>query len=156
MIRICDVSECVGAIDFLVAWNSDYWSDRTPEVTSEQWRRSYEECVGTRGREIPVTLVGLEDGRVFGGVTIVKVDDIQDFPDYSPWIAALIVGETYRGKNLGLTLMDAALAKVRKLGYSEAFLWTDSRKEWYVRQGWYEIHHMTFGKVEASIMRYEF
>lgn len=155
MIEISDVSEHLFAIDSLISWNFDYWSNRTPEVDMNQWRRFYQECVNTRGREIPVTLVGLEDGRVFGGVTIVAIDDIHDFSDYSPWIGALIVGEAFRGKNLGLVLMNAALAKVRLLGFQEVFLWTDSRDEWYRQQNWVQIHCQQFGMVNAVIMKYE-
>lgn len=154
MIRICDVSDCPEAVNTLVAWNDRYWSELTPEVDLDEWRLFYRQCVETRGVEIPVTLVGLEDGQVFGGVTIVEEDDIQDFPDYSPWIAGLIVGESYRGRDLGLVLMDAALTKARLLGYQEIFLWTDSRSEWYKAQGWTEICRMQYGKVEAAIMRY--
>jgi GNAT superfamily N-acetyltransferase len=155
MVRILDVSECLDLIDSLASWNSDYWSDRTPEVDIDQWCRFYQECADGRGLEIPVTLVGLEDGMVFGGVTIVEVDDIHDFPNYSPWIAAVIVGKAFRGKSLGLVLMNAALAKVRPLGFEEVFLWTNSRDEWYRQRGWIEIHRRQIGKVKAVIMKKE-
>lgn len=155
MIRICDVSDCPEAVDTLVAWNDRYWSELTPEVDLDEWCLFYRQCVETQGAEIPVTLVGLEDGQVFGSVTIVVEDDIQDFPDYSPWIAGLIVGESFRGRDLGLVLMDAALAKARLLGYQEIYLWTDSRSEWYKAQGWTEICRMQYSRVEAAIMRYQ-
>ena len=154
MIRICDVSDCPEAVDTLVAWNDRYWTELTPEVDLDEWRLFYRECIETRGRAIPMTLVGLDDDEVFGAVTIVAVDDIQDFPDYSPWVAGLIVGENYRGRDFGLVLMDAALTKARQLGYQEIFLWTDSRSEWYKAQGWTEICRMRYSEVEATIMRF--
>lgn len=153
MIKILDISECPDSIDSLASWNHDYWSDRTPEVEHDQWRRSYHECVESGGIAIPVTLVGFEDEQIFGAVTIVDVDDIHDFPSYSPWIAAVIVGEAYRGKGLGRILMNIALAKVRLLGFKEVFLWTDSRDEWYRQQGWIELHRQKFSNVEAVIMK---
>ncbi len=155
MIRICDVSDCPEVVDTLVAWNDRYWSELTPEVDLDEWRLFYRQCVETRGTEIPLTLVGLDDGQVFGAVTIVEEDDIQDFPEYSPWIAGLIVGERYRGRDLGLVLMDAALAKARLLGYREIYLWTDSRSAWYQAQGWTELGRMHYSQVEATIMRRE-
>ena len=153
MIRICDVSDCPEAVDTLVAWNDRYWSELTPEVDPDEWRLFYRHCVETRGMEIPLTLVGLDDAQVFGAVTVVEQDDIPDFPEYSPWIAGLIVAERYRGRNLGLVLMDAALTKARLLGYQEIFLWTDSRSEWYTAQGWIEICRRRYSQVEATIMR---
>ena len=155
MIRICDVSDCPDAVDTLVGWNDRYWYELTPEVDLDEWYLFYRQCVETRGTQIPVTLVGLDDGEVFGAVTIVAEDDIQDFPEYSPWIAGLIVGEQYRGRDLGLVLMDAALEKARLLGYQAIYLWTDSRSEWYRAQGWSEVCRMRYSKVEATIMRFQ-
>ncbi len=105
---------------------------------------------------IPVTLVGLHDERVFGAVSIVEVDDILDFPDYSPWIAGVIVGEEYRGQGLGLALMRGAEEKIRQLGLQKVYLWTNSRDEWYRAQGWIELHRQPFGRVEAVIMEKDF
>ena len=154
VIRINDVSQCPEVIDTLVAWNDRYWSALTPEVDLAEWRLFYDQCVAAQGRAIPVTLVGFDDRELFGAVTMVEVDDIQDFPQYSPWIAGLIVAEQYRGRDLGLVLMDAALTTCRRLGYEEVFLWTDSRAEWYRSQGWSEVDRIHYGLVEATIMRY--
>lgn len=153
MIEIADISQRPEAIDPLSSWNYGYWADRTPEVRFDQWRQLYRECANTQGLQIPLTIVGLEDGAVFGGVTIVEVDDIHDFPDYFPWIAALVVGETFRGRGLGSILLDAAIAKARQLGFHHVFLWTDSRNEWYGRHGWVEIHRLPLDTIEAVVMK---
>jgi GNAT superfamily N-acetyltransferase len=153
VIEVHDISECPESIDSLVSWNDDYWRDRTPQVGTGDWRNFYQKCVDTQGLEIPLTHVGFEGGQVVGAVTIVEIDDIPYFPDYSPWIAALIVGESFRGRDMGLVLMRSALAKVRRMGFKKAFLWTDSREKWYAGQGWEEIHRLQFGRLEAVVMK---
>jgi len=153
VIEIANISERPGATDSLVSWNFDYWSERTPEVNLTDWENFYQLCLESRQFEIPQTLVGFEDGHLFGGVTIVNIDDIKKFPNYGPWIAALIVEENFRGRNLGLALMNAALEKIQAMGCQEVFLWTDSRDKWYSRQGWNEIHRLPFGLVKAVVMK---
>jgi GNAT superfamily N-acetyltransferase len=153
MIEVLDLAERPDVVGLLASWNYQYWEKKTPEVSFEDWRQFYLRCLESAPPQIPRTLIGFVDGHLFGAVTIVEVDDIKEFVDYRPWIAALIVHEDFRGQRLGLNLMAAALQEVKAMGLLEVFLWTDSQDKWYAEQGWNEIHRMPFGPVEAVVMR---
>jgi GNAT superfamily N-acetyltransferase len=136
----------------LARWNHEYWAPRTPTVSRTDWEDLYRSSVAAGSRELPQTLVAVDDDHLVGGVTIIALDDVKDFPQYCPWIAALYVGEEWRGRRVGRTLVDAALERIQHLGYDEAYLWTDTREQWYLHQGWRTLHRVALGQLAAVVM----
>lgn len=77
---------------------------------------------GFRGWER--VLVAIEAGKIAGYCTVCEKDFLPDLP-YTPFICSLFVGELYRGERLSQSLIKAAMAYIRTLGFDAAYLFSD-------------------------------
>jgi len=86
---------------------------------------------------IPVTLVASLEHRPVGTVTLLDHDvGTEQWPERSPWLAALYVVPAYRQRGIGAVLVNAAAAKATALGVGTLYLATTGREEFYARLGW--------------------
>lgn len=67
------------------------------------------------------TLVLVEDGKIVGTTSFCKSRFAQ-FPQWGEIISIYFLPE-YMGRGLGKALLKAALAELKKMGYTEVFLW---------------------------------
>lgn len=73
---------------------------------------------------LPLCLVALHDDTVLGTVNLVQSDD-DDHPEWSPWLAGMLVAQAWRGQGVGSALVGALLAEARRLGVARVYLGTD-------------------------------
>jgi N-acetylglutamate synthase-like GNAT family acetyltransferase len=73
---------------------------------------------------------------------IVMDDDIDIRPDYYPWLAAVYVGEEYRGNGICKVMMEDAVNKYKKLGIKRIYLHT-RHENLYERYGWIFLEEVT-------------
>lgn len=85
-------------------------------------------------------LVALDGTQIAGYCTVQKEDCIPGLP-YSPFICSLFVGEPYRGHRLSRDLLDAAMAYLGTVGFSEAYLFSD-HVNFYEKYGFQVIAHL--------------
>jgi GNAT superfamily N-acetyltransferase len=87
--------------------------------------------------QIPLTLVAsLELGPV-GTATLLAHDvDTDEWPELSPWLAAVYVMPEYRHRGIGAALVNAIVAQATVLGVGVLYLSTVGREEFYTRLGW--------------------
>jgi predicted N-acetyltransferase YhbS len=80
------------------------------------------------------------DGERFAGTVLVIASDLDERPQYSPWVAALWVEPAYRQRGIGAKLVQSALAEAWRAGNRTAYLCAhEVRRDYYVRLGWTEI-----------------
>ena len=84
--------------------------------------------------DFPIRLVALEGDTCIGTVSLVEND--LKYRDYTPWLAALYVDESFRGNKTGRELVERTKAIARELGYNELFLRTEHAGQYYIRLGW--------------------
>jgi N-acetylglutamate synthase-like GNAT family acetyltransferase len=85
---------------------------------------------------IPFALVAHED-RTFLGTASVISSDMEDLPQFTPWVAAVWVDPEYRKRRVGRALVTRAVDDVFALGISRAYLCApQERRNFYLRQGW--------------------
>ncbi len=77
-----------------------------------------------RGDRLPLCLLALLHGQVIGVVNLVDNDDEQH-PEWSPWLAGMVVAEPWRGKGVGSALVQALLQQARALGIAQVYLGSD-------------------------------
>jgi GNAT superfamily N-acetyltransferase len=88
---------------------------------------------------IPFALVA-HQGAAFLGTSSVIASDLEDLPQYSPWVAAVWVDPEYRKRGVGEALVGRAADGVFALGIERAYLCAlEARRAFYVRQGWLPI-----------------
>ncbi len=91
--------------------------------------------------QIPMTLVASLEGCPAGTATLLAHDvETEEWPDLSPWLAALYVMPEYRRRGVGAALIKAIVEKAGLLGVAMLYLSTVGREEFYADLGWQVIH----------------
>jgi predicted N-acetyltransferase YhbS len=86
------------------------------------------------GADFPVTFVAVEAGRAVGTVGFWRCDLISR-QDLFPWLAALYVDESVRGKGVSQALQQHVIAYAQARGYPQLWLWS-TFEGYYERYGW--------------------
>jgi GNAT superfamily N-acetyltransferase len=88
---------------------------------------------------IPVALVA-HDGAAFLGTSSVIASDLEERPDYTPWVAAVWVEPQVRSQGIGAALVERAARDCFALGIARAYLCArPARTAFYERMGWIPI-----------------
>jgi GNAT superfamily N-acetyltransferase len=85
---------------------------------------------------IPIALVA-HDGETFLGTASVIAADLDERPQFTPWVAAVWVEPAARSRGIGATLVDRAAEACFALGYQRAYLCArPERTSFYENLGW--------------------
>ena len=88
---------------------------------------------------IPFALVA-HRGDTFLGTASVIAADLDERPQYSPWVAAVWVDPKYRMREIGSDLVVRAAEETFALGFRRAYLCAPKeRRRFYARLGWAPI-----------------
>ena len=88
---------------------------------------------------IPFALVA-HRGDTFLGTASVITSDLEDFPQYSPWVAAVWVDPKFRMQEIGTALVGRAAEDAFALSVRRVYLCAQKdRRRFYTRQGWAPI-----------------
>jgi predicted N-acetyltransferase YhbS len=90
-----------------------------------------------RADRLPLCRVALHHGQPVGAVNLIDSDD-DDHPEWSPWLAGMVVAEPWRGRGVGSTLVRTLLDDARRLGLPRVYFGTDG-PGFYIRLG--AVHH---------------
>lgn len=108
-------------------------------VSKKENPKSLEETkqqfVDQPGNSLPIRLVALKGGETVGTVSLVQ-DDLDACPNYTPWLASLVVKPAYRSEGVGKKLMAETKKVAKSLGYHELYLRTEYAAEYYKRNDW--------------------
>ncbi|MFS0605576.1 GNAT family N-acetyltransferase [Peribacillus frigoritolerans] len=99
----------------------------------------YEDCIThsiTTDSPFPIWYLMEDSGEVMGCAGLISNDFISRM-DLWPWICALYIENSYRGKSLGKELLLRAKADAEKAGFNKVFLCTD-------HIGYYEKYGFTY------------
>lgn len=88
---------------------------------------------------IPFALVAHRDETFIGTASVIAAD-LEERPQYSPWVAAVWVDPKYRMQEIGSVLVARAVSDVFALNFRRVYLCADKeRRRFYTRQGWTPI-----------------
>ena len=100
-------------------WNYREWHEE--DTNLDDIIKRYQKRM-QRGK-IPTTLVAICDGMPTGTVSI-KINDLPQRLDLSPWLASLYVLPDYRGRGIGRELVRAGEDAAREAGTKKLYLFT--------------------------------
>jgi predicted N-acetyltransferase YhbS len=87
--------------------------------------------------QVPLTLVASSEGWPVGTATLLAHDvGTEQWPELSPWLAAVYVAPEYRHRGIGAALVNAIVDKATALGVGALYLSTVGREGFYARLGW--------------------
>jgi len=83
-------------------------------------------------------LVARDRGRPIGSCLLVR-NEIDPAHDLTPWLAGLIVDESYRGQGVGRALLTAVEAHAASVGVGMLYLYTWQARRFYEALGWIAV-----------------
>lgn len=103
-------------------------------------------------QDMPVTYVAFDDHIPVGSCTIELEGGIR--PDLGPWLGDLVVAPKHQKQGIGKRLVNAAIGKVKQLGFTKLFLFTFDSKtaNYYERLGWRHIGKDEFKSRPVTVM----
>lgn len=87
---------------------------------------------------IPLCRVAVHDSQAIGVVNLVDDDDDEKHPEWTPWLAGMVVAAPWRGRGVGSLLVRTLLGDARRLGLPRVYFGTDG-PGFYTRLG--AVHH---------------
>jgi len=104
-------------------------------------------------RPIPLALIACE-GVTFLGTASVILSDLQERPQYSPWVAAVWTEPAYRERGVGAALVDHAVQAASTIGFGRVYLCAaQDRRDFYIRRGWTRIEEDVGNKKLSILIR---
>lgn len=121
-------------IPTIVEWLYNEWGNNN-RIFWESWITS-----STQVYDIPKTYILFVNNNVVGTYSLWRCD-LQSRQDLFPWFGGLYVDSNYRGryyngKKLGEILQCHAISELKRLHYTDAYLFTSKSTEYYNRNGW--------------------
>jgi predicted N-acetyltransferase YhbS len=110
------------------------------------------ELVDHVGRERPpMTLVAFDGPTPVGSVSLVELD-APEFDDLSPWLASLWVRPASRRRGIGGALVDAAVGRAARCGWTRLHLFTPDHADWYAARGWRRVERRHLGVTAVDVL----
>jgi N-acetylglutamate synthase-like GNAT family acetyltransferase len=100
---------------------------------------------------VPLTLVALQDSELIGSVSL-KISDMDNRPELTPWLAALYVRKDCRSRSIGSKLITAIENKGRDLGVTFLYLFTPASEAYYAKRGWQVLERMVYHGYPVTLM----
>ena len=152
--KIKYLSDYPDLVPLLALWQHREWACLHPGETLQIRISQLESQLGYR--QIPTTLVAIENGEALGSASLVE-SDLEARPDLSPWLAGVFVGEQYRRRGIGTDLVKRIMLEAEALGTRTLYLFTTDQEQLYARLGWktfgrqiYHEQHIVLMKINLS------
>lgn len=95
--------------------------------------------------DVPFALVALHEGS-FAGVALAITSDMDERPQYSPWVAALWVDPIHRGKGIAGALIEHAVQTMFGQGIKTVYLCSGQQlRPFYQKLGWQVVEEHAGG-----------
>ncbi|HEY9421973.1 MAG TPA: GNAT family N-acetyltransferase [Thermoanaerobaculia bacterium] len=134
----------------LAGWLLEHWRPWTPEHTLET--RTAKLRSQMNRDELPIALVAFSGSQVMG-IASLRVYDLEDREDLTPWLGGVYVAPDFRRQGVGAAVVGAVEEKARELGFEEIYLFTLDREDWYASLGWTMIEAVRWRGDPGVIMR---
>ena len=95
----------------------------------------------SQNESIPITLIALYDS-IPAGMVSLKMNNLWNRPDLSPWMGSLFVYPKFRGLGISKQLVNSAVLKAKSFNFSKLYLFIGNNPEFdllsfYSKLGWY-------------------
>jgi GNAT superfamily N-acetyltransferase len=135
ILRIAELSARTDLLSVVAAWiYEEWWSG--PEGASLDHVTDLLRAHLVPDR-IPLTLVASLGTVPVGTATLLDHDvGTEEWPELSPWLAAVYVAPKYRRRGIGGSLVNAIVDRSRVMRVNTIYLMTFEREDFYLRLGW--------------------
>jgi GNAT superfamily N-acetyltransferase len=146
--KIIALRERPDLIPLVAKWaHEEFWS--YVRKTLEETQRLFTPV--PRPSWLPRTFVLLDGGTPAGMASIVE-HDLDSRPQWSPWLAAVVVARAARGRGHSRTLVRFIEGFARENGVETLWLYTWSAEGLYAKLGWHPVERLEHNGREVVVM----
>lgn len=128
-------------------WCLEEWAHLFPEDT-EQWYLDMYADADSSGGNPPRALVAMDGDTVVGTASLVVDDDLPGAREPGPWLAAVYVAPSHRGRGVGRALVTTILDRAE----SDVWLYTENEVSWYESMGWTRVRDAEVNGHPVTVM----
>lgn len=132
----------------VAGWFMDQWGDDSVEL----WLPLLGGLMGHKA--LPTTFVAVDEGKVLGTASLVGAGP-SALPQYSPWLASVLVPAGSQGRGVCAALIRRVEAEARALGFARLYYQTTGAVEPYERLGWRWIGSTIAGNEPTKVLALE-
>lgn len=100
---------------------------------------------------LPIGWIAHAGGQVLGTAAL-RVYDLEDRRDLTPWLGGVFVRPEYRRQGIASALCEVAEDKAWSLGFETLYLFTADRQALYARLGWNNLERVIWRGLGSTIM----
>jgi predicted N-acetyltransferase YhbS len=136
----------------LAAWQHRQWGHLDPGGTLDARIARLEGQL--QRTAIPLALVAVDGDEPLGSASLVE-HDLDHRPEWSPWLASVIVAPEHRRRGIGSALVERAMAEARAQGIATLYLFTPDQQRLYARLGWRDLAEEAVAGYRVTVMTVE-
>jgi len=132
----------------IAQWLHREWGYYDPHQTLETKISALSEQLQTNS--LPLALVAMVRDQPVGTASL-RLDDLPDRPDLSPWLAGVYVVPEHRNKGIASALCKRIAAEASRLGIVQLYLCTEDQENLYRKLGW-SVHERLKSRGEDIVV----
>ena len=101
--------------------------------------------------KLPIAWVAHANGQLLGSAAL-RVHDLEEREDLSPWLGGVIVGVDFRRQGIGAALCAKVEEAARSREVEKLYLFTHDKQAWYSRLGWTLLEPCVWHGLAMDIM----
>ena len=105
-------------------------------------------------RQVPSVMVACAHDALLGSAMLVA-HDMDTRPQWSPWLAGVVVAPEHRRRGIGASLVERVITEARTLGFPTLYLYTFNTEQYYARLGWRLMERAIYLGADVTIMSLE-
>ena len=135
----------------LAQWHQQQWHDISPHLNTH--KRIDFMSLHQNYAAVPITLIALNNNQLLGSASLI-LDDMEDRPQYSPWLASVFIAPECRKQGIATELISNIVQQAQLLNLTQIYLFTPDQAEFYARRGWHIIEQRQYHGVMVDVMIY--
>lgn len=134
----------------LAPWLTEYWRPLLPLDTLETRVKKLKTHLNDS--KLPIAWVAHSGVEVYGTAAL-RIHDLPDYPDLTPWLGGVYVAPQYRRRGIGenlCTVVEQYASDI--LGVDTLYLFTLDKQAWYRHLGWSTLQPCNWCEQPGDIM----
>jgi N-acetylglutamate synthase and related acetyltransferases len=133
----------------LAEWLFEQWNSILGEKTPQARIKKLEAHLNRD--KLPIAWVAHANGQLLGTAAL-RVHDLEDREDLTPWLGGVFVGSQFRRHGIGAALCAVVEEEARSRGIQTLYLFTLDKQAWYLRLGWTPLGPCVWHQLPGDIM----
>ncbi|MFM8342827.1 MAG: GNAT family N-acetyltransferase [Methylomonas sp.] len=147
--QILDLRDAPQQIPKLAEWHHQQWASLNPNGSLEKRIVKMQDYLSDE--LIPSTFIA-KTSRLLGSAAIVD-NDMETWPELTPWLASVFVAPEYRRQGVGSQLVKHVMHKAKHAGIEAMYLFTPDQANFYQKLGWEVIANEEYRGHSVMVMR---